>query len=130
MPDIEKSRTKAAVSNGTVLLADVDGRTKWARRARDVFAELTADLGRDPSEAELALAKRAACLVTELERRESAMAQAGKADPADLDLYLRGMGALGRCLKAIGIKRSARPLSPDELFKAALAANQPKPVTP
>ncbi len=119
-----KSRARSAVSNGTVLLPGVDGRSAWVRRARDVLAERVADLGDDPSEAEMALAKRAAVLVTELERREVAMAQAGEANAADLDLHIRAIGALGRVLKTIGIKRKQRIKTADELFREAYEANQ------
>ena len=65
-----KVQARSRVTNGNRLLPEVDGRTVWARRMRDLIQAHTADLGGDSeiSEAERSLIRRAATLATELER--------------------------------------------------------------
>jgi hypothetical protein len=40
-----RSSQKSAITNGTRLLAGVDGRGPWVRRCRDLIADLTNDRG-------------------------------------------------------------------------------------
>jgi hypothetical protein len=61
----------SAVTNGSALLPNVDGRSRTARRVRDLLAGLLAELGREPSTADLCLARRAASLAAEAERQEA-----------------------------------------------------------
>jgi len=50
------------VSNGNALLDNIDGRSTRVRRYRDVLNELISDMGGDPSGAQTAIARRAACV--------------------------------------------------------------------
>src|SRR5687767_4747392 len=70
-----KPTARSRVTNGRGLLRG-DQRTIWCRRFRDLMALHTADLGGDDdiSHAERAILRRAACLITELERLEARFA--------------------------------------------------------
>jgi hypothetical protein len=105
-----KSKTRSVATNGTRLSPEIDGRTVWARRCRDLIRLHIADLGGEAeiSEAERSLVRRAATLATELERLEAQFAAAGAADPDTLDLYGRQAGTLKRILEGLGLKRRPR----------------------
>ncbi|MCJ2068592.1 hypothetical protein MKK75_07195 [Methylobacterium sp. J-030] len=110
-----KVRGRSTVTNGNRLSADIDGRTVWARRMRDLIELHVADLGGHDaiSEAERSLVRRAATLATELERLEAQFAAAGAADPETLDLYGRQAGTLKRILEGLGLRRRPRDVTPD-----------------
>ncbi len=112
---IDKRKGRSRLSNGLARLSDVDGRSMWARRLRDVVAAHIADLGGEAatSEAERSIIRRAATLTTELERLEARFASAGEAAPADLDLYQRTAGNLRRLLESVGLKRVPKDVTPD-----------------
>jgi hypothetical protein len=107
-----KQRTK--VHNGKQLWANVDGRSLWARRAGELLAAHISDLGGPDniSEAERALAKRCAVLVTELERREAVFAQEGQASDEALAIYQTTVNTLRRTLEALGLERRAKDIGP------------------
>ncbi len=71
---------RSRVTNGSALLPNIDGRSSWARRCRDVLALHVSDLGGDEavSEAERSICRRAAVLTTELELLEARFAQSGE----------------------------------------------------
>lgn len=110
-----KPTHRSAVSNGSALLPNVDGRSTWARRLRDVMELHLDDLGGEAmvSEAERSIVRRIATLTVEMERLEAEFANAGGAKAADLDLYQRTSGNLRRLLEAIGMKRRPRNVTPD-----------------
>jgi hypothetical protein len=124
--------SRSRITNGNKLLPDVDGRSTWARRMRDLYLAHVNDLGgvEATSEAERSLARRAATLEVELERREAAFALAGHADPADLDLYARISGTLARLLERAGIKRRPRDVTPSLASYAATKAAQKATLLP
>jgi hypothetical protein len=99
-----KDPQKSRVGNGSVLLPGVDGRSAWARRAKDVLSEHLSDVP-DASAAERSIIRRAAVLTVELERLEAQFALAGEADAETLDLYGRVSGNLRRLLEAVGLQR-------------------------
>jgi hypothetical protein len=109
-----KSRQRSKVANGTSLWAGTDGRSLWARRAGELLAAHISDLGGSGniSEAERALAKRCAVLITELERREAAFAQAGEATDEALAIYQTAINTLRRTLEALGLQRRAKDIGP------------------
>lgn len=103
-----KPESLSRVTNGTALfLEEVDGRTVWPRRFRDLIDLHVADLGGEGeiSEAERQLVRRCATLGVELERLEAEFAVEGQADPEKLDLYIRASGALKRLWDALGLER-------------------------
>jgi hypothetical protein len=113
-----KSQGKARVTNGSSFLgAGADGRSVWARRARDVFNEHLSDLGGEDntSAAERSIIRRVAILTVELERLETKFAAAGEAGERDLDLYQRSAGNMRRLLESVGLQRRQRDVTPDPL---------------
>src|SRR5262249_32047137 len=91
--------------------ADADNGTHPRYR---LINEHVSDLGGhdNTSAAERSIIRRASVLTTELERMEAKFALAGQADPAHLDLYIRGSGNLRRLLEATGIARRPRNVTP------------------
>src|SRR6266550_3163335 len=63
---------RSRVTNGKRLFVEADGRGPWARRWRDVLAEITSDLGGHDvlSEGQRQLARRAATISLACERME------------------------------------------------------------
>jgi hypothetical protein len=112
--DSVPSRQRSRITNGTALLPNVDGRSAWVRRCKDVIAEHLADMGGEDntSAAERSIVRRSAVLTTELEMLEARFAQAGEATAADLDLYIRASGNLRRLLEAVGLARRVRDVTP------------------
>ena len=108
-----KSRQRSRVSNGSVLLPGVDGRSPWVRRCKDILAAHLSDLGGldNCSAAEHSIIRRAAVLTTELEVLEVRFAKAGEADADDLETYQRCANSLRRLLEAIGLQRRPRDVS-------------------
>lgn len=104
---------KSAMANGTTLLPDVDGRSGWVRRAKELIADHTADLGGvdNISAAERAIVRRSVVLIVELERLEKKFALAGEATPNDLDLYARVAANMRRLLEAVGLSRRAKDVT-------------------
>jgi hypothetical protein len=107
-----KPEARSRVSNGSKLLADIDGRSTWARRLRDLIQLHLADLAGEASEAERSIVRRAAALTVELERMETNFALAGEALPEQLDLYQRTANSLRRLLEAVGLDRRAKDITP------------------
>ncbi|MEX0405534.1 hypothetical protein ABGN05_07680 [Aquibium sp. LZ166] len=117
-----KSKGRSAVSNGTALFLEADGRSSWAKRFRDLVAGHISDLGGSDclSEGQRALIRRGAALGTELERMEGRLAEGL---PVDLDLYGRLAAHQRRILESIGLVRKAKDVSPPDL-KTYLAAKR------
>jgi hypothetical protein len=108
---------RAAVSNGKGMIPDIDNRSAWARRLRDLVNDSVSDLGgyEMVSNAELILIRRAAMLALQLELIESGWAQnGGEASPTQLDSYQRATGALRRLLESLGLQRRARDVTPTD----------------
>jgi hypothetical protein len=104
----DKRQARSKVTNGSALLpGNIDGRSTWVRRCRDVIALHLSDLGGESncSFAERSIIRRIACLTVELEAMESRFAAVGQASSVDLDLYQRTAGNLRRLLEAIGLQR-------------------------
>jgi hypothetical protein len=71
--ELSLRKVRSAITNGSSVLHDVDHRSAWMRRLRDLIADHVADLGGEDalSTAELALVRRAAMLTLQLELMES-----------------------------------------------------------
>jgi hypothetical protein len=115
---------RSKISNGNTLLPNVDGRSTWVRRCRDIIEAHLADLGGtlNTSEAERSIIRRAATLTTELERLEVKFALSAGATADDLDLYQRTAGNLRRLLEAIGLRRRPREVEVPNLTDYLAAA--------
>jgi hypothetical protein len=102
---------RSRITNGAVL-PDVDGRSSWVRRLRDLISLHMSDLGGEDnvSEAKKSIVRRVATLTVELERLEAAFATAD-AQPPDLDLYQRMSNTLRRHLETIGLERVQRDVT-------------------
>lgn len=114
---LSKRAFRSAITNGTDILAEVDGRSATARRYRDLIALHVGDLGGADaglSEGQHCLVRRAACLTVQLEIMESKFAQDGGADTRELDVYQRTSNSLRRLLESLGIHRGrvARDVTP------------------
>jgi hypothetical protein len=90
-----KSQARSRVTNGSKLLAGVDGRTRSARRYRDVLDALLAELDRAPTESDLILAHRASALTAWCEEREAAMS---RGEPIDMPAFVTSANSLRRLL--------------------------------
>lgn len=116
-PAITAPKThRSRVTNGKALLAGVDGRSLWARRFRDLLNLHIADLGGEDAitEAERAILRRAAALMTELERLEVQFANSEGADADSLDLYSRTTNTLRRTLQTVGLERRSKDVTPPD----------------
>jgi hypothetical protein len=102
---------RSAVTNGKRLHVVAPGDTKWARRWRDVLAEIINDLGGADllSEGQKQLARRCATISIACERMEGEAAQGNE---IDLDAYDTLTDRLGRCFQRLGLKRQARNIRP------------------
>src|SRR5262245_61851033 len=105
-PEVTLRKLRSAITNGSSVLLDVDHRSGWMRRLRDLISLHMSDLGGDDnaSEAERSLVRRAAMLELQLELMDQRIAQAGgEATSAQLADYQRATGALRRLLTSIGL---------------------------
>jgi len=113
-----KPEARSRVSNGKDLLAGVDGRSAAMRRYRDVHAQLIADLGAGPSEAQRIMCRRAATLSVWCEQAEADMAN-GK--DIDIGKFTTAANSLRRLLSDLGLARRARSSqkpTPDQYFQS------------
>lgn len=115
-------RTRSRVSNGTALFVDessIDGRSREARRFRDVLGEIVSDLGGPDtlSEGQRQLARRCAMLSVACEGQE-ALAVGGK--EIDLDEYGKLTDRLGRAFQRLGLKRVPREVNQGGLRSSIL----------
>src|SRR5262249_57662172 len=105
------SRHRSAVTNGRRLPVVQPGDTAWARRFRDVLAEITSDLGGAAllSEGQRQLARRCATIAIACEKIEG---EAAAGAEIDLETYGKLTDRLGRALQRLGLKRQPRDVTP------------------
>jgi hypothetical protein len=118
-----KGPHRSRVTNGSTLLPLADGRSVTARRFRDLFEDICADLGGVDilSEGQKQLARRAAMLSAECERLEALAARDERptrenwkedlANKFDVVTYGICCDRLGRLFDRLGLERRARPVS-------------------
>jgi hypothetical protein len=102
------------MTNGAILPGM--GRSAWVRRLKDLVRLHVADLGGDAnvSEGERAIIRRAAVIITELERMERAFALSeGAPGIPELETYQRMANTMRRLLEAVGLQRRPRDVTPD-----------------
>lgn len=102
---------RSAVTNGKRLHVEAPGTTAWARRFRDVFAEILSDLGGHEglSEGQRQLARRCATMSIACEKMEG---EAAKGEDIDLDTYGTLSDRMGRAFQRLGLHRQARDITP------------------
>jgi hypothetical protein len=110
---------RSAVTNGRRLHVVRPGDTAWARRFKDILAEVISDLGGHDaglSEGQRQLARRATTISIQCERMEG---EAAAGNPIDLEQYGRLTDRLGRCFQRLGLERHARNISVPTLSEIA-----------
>lgn len=131
--EITPSKVRSAVTNGTCILHDVDGRSAWMRRLRDLISLHISDLGGEDniSHSERALINRASMLILQVEMQEQAFAaNDGVASKDQLEVYQRVVNTLRRTLELLGLQRRQRDITPtlddiaDEIERENAAATQ------
>jgi hypothetical protein len=108
-------RIHSAVTNGSAILDQVDHRSAWMRRLRDLIDAHTSDLGGEDNitEGERRLVRRCAFLTLQLEMMETRWAaNNGEASEKQLETYQRVTGALRRTLETLGLQRRTRTIGP------------------
>jgi hypothetical protein len=103
--DVSSSKNRSAVSNRSRLHQKGDARSAGARRFRDLVDALSADLGDNLSEADLAMVRTAAGLTLKSELLQADLA-AGK--DVDAEVIIKLAGASRRALTAICVKAVER----------------------
>jgi hypothetical protein len=95
------------MSNGTRLLAGIDGRSSEARRYRDLAMAFADDLGGADKlgEADKALVRQCAATVTASERLQARIING---DAVDLEQATRLSNATSRLLKQLAVRTKAR----------------------
>jgi hypothetical protein len=112
---------RSRITNGSQLMPEIDGRSIWARRLRDLIHLHTSDLGGldNLSQAEQSLIRRTACITVELEHMEQKFAmQANGASFDQLRIYQMTVNTLRRLLETLGLERRAKDITPDPLSYA------------
>ena len=105
------SKHRSRVSNGTKMLAEVDGRRSTARRFRDLIETFSAELGDDLSPAELLLVRLAATTFLRVETLQAAVANGQPVDDAELIRNVNAGARIVRELRDAKSKRKASGLS-------------------
>src|SRR3954447_14767503 len=100
------SKSRSRISNGSAMLAGIDGRSAPARRYRDILGELISDMGGDPSGAQTAIARRAAALCVTCEQAESELIAGTSV--LDVAEFVTAANSLRRLLADLGLERRAR----------------------
>jgi hypothetical protein len=100
------SRQRSRVTNGSKLMASVDGRSAEARRFRDVAGALADDLGGEASltAAQRTLVRQAAALTVQSEKLQSAMI---RGEAIDDEQMTRVANSLSRTIHRLGIRKPA-----------------------
>ena len=125
--DSPHGRTRVGNRVSLWLDSEVDGRSALARRFKEVFGEISADLGGFDrmSEGQRQLARRCALLSVECERLEG---QAVLGAEFDLDTYGQLTDRLGRAFQRLGMKRVPRDVTPSlaSIVQKHKAAEKPQ----
>ena len=127
---------RSAVTNGSVVLSNVDGRSAWMRRFRDLISAHETDLGGRAilSEGQRAIIRRASLLQCQLELMEARFAQddGGEVGVKSLLAYQTASSAMRRLLESLGLNegRKARDVTSHGLTIDALiddVVKRPRP---
>ena len=120
----DRPRTlRSRITNGTELLANVDGRTAAARRYRDLTMSFADELGGVASltEAQRALVRQAAAMIVQSENLQG---QVLRREFVDTEQLTRLANAATRILSRLALKRQRRAKTPSLADYAAAKASQ------
>jgi hypothetical protein len=106
--DLPKADFRTKRGNSSIVLEGVDGRTTTARRFREIVAQVSADIGGDPTEAQKQLIARAGTLAIWCEARETELANGQDFNAAE---YATISNALRRLLTDLGLQRQAKEVT-------------------
>lgn len=119
------SKLRSQVTNGRLHEAKVDGRSAHARRWRDLYALLLAELPPSPNEPQRQLVRRTATMMVMAEKMEAELASG---ELPNADIYLRLTGTLSRTLATLGLEidpRDTPPAPPPTLAEIAAGRDSP-----
>jgi hypothetical protein len=112
---LTSSKLRSAISNGSKIFDDVDHRSAWVRRYRDLVWAHEADAGGEVilSEGQRSIIRRATMLELQLELMDSRFARNdGAATVNELETYQQVANTLRRLFESLGlIDSSRRPAS-------------------
>jgi hypothetical protein len=117
-PETVKRRQRSRIANGRGFFpgSEIDGRSLWVRRARELITDHINDLGgiENTSAAEQSIIRRASALTVECERFEERFATTPEGEQVDLyqlDQYRKCVDTLRRSLETIGLERRPRDVN-------------------
>lgn len=96
------SKGRSKISNGTRLLANVDGRSAYARRFRDLVVAFEAEVGGTLTELERGLVRQAAAVSLKAELMQEALV---RGEPVDDDALIRLSGEARRILTSLTTRK-------------------------
>jgi hypothetical protein len=116
-------KLRSRVTNGSKMIAGVDGRSAEARRYRDLAMSFADDLGGAAvlTEAQRTLVFQAAALVVQSEALNGAMI---RGESVDVEQQTRVANALGRTLNRLGIRKRPSPAPTIAEYLAARKADR------
>jgi hypothetical protein len=110
--DLTLRKVRSSLTNGSELLRDVDHRTAYMRRLRDLLVAHENDLGGADllSEGQRAIIRRAVLITIQCELMETKFAEhAGSASQPDLDCYQRCANTLRRLIQSLSLHQGRKP---------------------
>jgi hypothetical protein len=125
---LSKVKARSAITNGRDILRDIDGRSIVARRYRDIYHQITEDMGGADrmTEVALQLSRRFASASVILEGMETDLANGKQIDVGDFSLLT---GVLSRLASRLGIGRKMRDVTPSlsEYLASKNGTQRPRP---
>jgi hypothetical protein len=108
---VTNARLSGRVTAKSLFVGDIDGRSLWARRYRDLVASYVDDAGgvHALSELRLSLIRRVAALTVEAERLEVELASGRD---VDVDLLARLSSHIRRIAETIGLDKAVKDITP------------------
>jgi len=106
---------RTRIGNGKQLFlgeSEVDERSAPARRFREVFVQIITDIGGDPTEAQIQIARRASALAVWSESNEAELA---KGSAIDIAAFTTAANSLRRLLADLGLERRAKDITTPSL---------------
>jgi hypothetical protein len=109
---VTNARASGRVTAKSLFAGEIDGRSIWARRYRDLVCSYVDDAGgvHALSELRLSLIRRVAALTVEAERLEVDLASGRK---VDVDLLARLSSHIRRIAETLGLDRAVKDVTPD-----------------